>query len=106
MKTMMKRTAKTVSTQVKTSAKNWRTSLIGIIGAGVGYVAMFPEEFNDAPSWIVKVAKYAVLGGFAGFGLIAKDGTVTGTVANPRSKNADGTEVNKDLEKTDEGPAA
>jgi hypothetical protein len=55
--------------------KNWRTSASAIVVVAAGFVAANPDDFHG---WPLKVAQYAMLGGFAAFGINAKDKQVTG----------------------------
>lgn len=50
--------------------KDWKTSLAGIATAFFGFVLFSPEHF---PVWAVDLAKYAMLGGLASMGVLARD---------------------------------
>lgn len=67
---------------------NWKTTVVGIATAFFGFIVFDPSQFQSQP-WLVSLAKYAMIGGFAAFGIVAKDGNVTGgsvpapTIPNP-----------------------
>lgn len=56
---------------------NWKTTVIGIITAAAGFILFSPEFFQQWPI-LISLAKYVTIGGFAAFGLAAKDSNVTG----------------------------
>ena len=58
--------------------KNWKTTTTGLVTAFFGFVLFSPQYF---PPWVIDVAKYAVVGGLAGIGLLAKDYSSHSTVA-------------------------
>lgn len=58
--------------------KNWKTTALGIISAGAGFVAYSPSLFGGESEPLVQVCKFINLGGLAGLGLVAKDWDVTG----------------------------
>ncbi len=51
---------------------SWKTTIFGLIIAVAGFVLFSPETFAQWP-WMVSLAKYVMLGGFAGLGLSARD---------------------------------
>lgn len=57
---------------------NWRTSLMGLLTAGFGFVLFSPELFQHWP-WLIALSKYATAGGLAGIGLFAKDSSTHST---------------------------
>ena len=57
--------------------KSWKTSVTGAITALMGFVAFSPVLFAKWP-WVVEIAKYVMIGGFAVFGVAAKDADVSG----------------------------
>lgn len=63
----MQETIKNIITGI---AKNWKTSSIGLVLSFTGYVAMFPEGFDER---LVNVSKYTSTGGLAALGLCSKD---------------------------------
>lgn len=62
----------------------WKTSLAGLISAAAGFVAFSPGLFQKWP-WVMEVAKYIMVGGLSGIGLLARDAhsDPQGTPANP-----------------------
>ena len=50
--------------------KNWKSTSIGLATAFFGFVLFSPQWF---PPWTQDLAKYAMLGGLASLGLVAKD---------------------------------
>lgn len=64
---------------------SWKTTLIGLITALAAWVDFDPSLFSRWP-WITSFAKFVMIGGFAAFGLAAKDSNVTGgTIANTKN---------------------
>ena len=51
---------------------SWRTTVCGLITALAGWVAFSPEIFQHWP-WVISLAKYIMVGGFAATGLVSKD---------------------------------
>jgi hypothetical protein len=49
---------------------NYRTTLIGFATAFFSFVVFDPTMF---PHWLVKVAAFAMTGGFASMGILSKD---------------------------------
>jgi hypothetical protein len=50
--------------------KNWKTTAAAAVSAIAGFVLFDPQWF---PLWVVSAAKYVMLGGLAGLGLLGKD---------------------------------
>ena len=59
--------------------RNWKTSLFGIITSIAGFIVASPSLFTRWP-WVVPLASYVMVGGFAAIGLAAKDSTTHSTV--------------------------
>ena len=51
---------------------SWKTTVCGLILALAGFVMFTPETFSQWP-WLVSLAKYVMLGGFAALGVVGKD---------------------------------
>jgi hypothetical protein len=60
--------------------RNLKTTLFGLIAAGAAFMAFSPDLFAKWP-WVLAVAKFVTVGGLAGLGISAKDGTNHSTVA-------------------------
>lgn len=61
---------------------SWKTTVIGIATALFAFVAFDPELFSSVP-WLIAISKFAMIGGLAGMGIVAKDKAVTGgTIPN------------------------
>ena len=56
---------------------SWKSTLAGIFTAFFAFVLFSPELFSQ-PQWLVPLAKFAVVGGLAGLGIVAKDYNATG----------------------------
>jgi hypothetical protein len=52
--------------------KNWRTTVIGLATAMFGFVVFSPDIFAAWP-WLIALAKYAMVGGLAGLGIVSRD---------------------------------
>jgi hypothetical protein len=52
--------------------RNWKTTTAGIVALACGFVTFSPELFARWPLAIA-LAKYAMVGGFASVGILAKD---------------------------------
>lgn len=59
----------------KSMFKSWQPNVIAAVTAFFGFVLLKPGYFEN---WLVDVAGYAALGGFAVFGLVVKQHNVTG----------------------------
>jgi hypothetical protein len=51
---------------------NWKTSLAGVATAFFGFVLFSPECFTRRPV-LIALSKYAIAGGLASMGILAKD---------------------------------
>ena len=51
---------------------HWKTTSLGLASAFFGFVLFSPELFSAMP-WLVAIAKYALVGGLAGMGIVAQD---------------------------------
>lgn len=58
--------------------KNWKTTLLGLIAAGAGFVALHPQYTAHWPV-VSDIAGYIMAGGVAGIGFAAKDSTTHST---------------------------
>jgi hypothetical protein len=68
--------------------KNWKTTVSGLVGAGAGLV-LYLQMYIHEPAWLVGIASFAAIGGFATIGLSAKDFNVTGgSVGQPSTSQA------------------
>lgn len=56
---------------------SWKTTVIGAATAFFGFVLFSPELFQQWPA-LIAISKYAVIGGWAGLGIAAKDFNVSG----------------------------
>jgi hypothetical protein len=56
---------------------SWKSTLMGATTAFFAFVLFSPETFSAAP-WLLALAKFAVVGGLAGLGIVAKDYNVSG----------------------------
>ncbi len=56
--------------------KNWKTTAAAIFGCAAGFVAFTPEYFHP---FVVALAKYAMIGGFAAIGIMGKDASTQPT---------------------------
>lgn len=56
---------------------SWKTTVIGATTAFFGFVLFSPELFQWCPA-LIALSKYAVIGGFAGLGIAAKDYNASG----------------------------
>jgi hypothetical protein len=54
---------------------SWKTTVSGVLGSLATFVTMYPDGI---PHWLLNVAKFIMIGGFAALGLTAKDSNVTG----------------------------
>jgi hypothetical protein len=54
---------------------SWKTTAAAVVSALAGFVLFSPSYF---PPWAVDLAKYAMVGGLAAFGIFAKDYNRTG----------------------------
>jgi hypothetical protein len=61
---------------IDTWSKSWKTTVIAIFTAIMGFVSYQPDYF---PPMIVAIAKYLSLIGVVGTGLVTKDYNVSGT---------------------------
>lgn len=59
-------------------AKNWKTTTIGIVLSGSGYVSFSPHLFGGDSAPIVTACKYISCGGLAALGVSSKDFNVVG----------------------------
>lgn len=59
--------------------RNWKTSTAGIASMAFSFIALFPNRFWGEDALIVEVSKFAIAGGLAALGILAKDYNVTGT---------------------------
>ena len=50
--------------------KDWKTTAFGIVSAVFAFVLFSPQYF---PAWLVDIAAFALAGGLAGLGIMAKD---------------------------------
>jgi hypothetical protein len=57
--------------------RSWKSTLMGAITAFFAFVLFSPETFPAFP-WLIALAKFAVVGGLAGMGIVGKDFNVTG----------------------------
>jgi hypothetical protein len=65
---------------------SWKTTLSAAVSAGASFVlfASQPPFSIHFPSWLAAIAMFAMVGGLAGLGIVAKDSDVTGgTVVQP-----------------------
>lgn len=53
-------------------AISWKTTVCGVLAAVAAFVAASPETFAAWP-WLIVLAKFAMAGGLAGIGIVAKD---------------------------------
>ena len=60
-------------------ASNWKTTTIGLITAGAAFVLFDPETFARW-HWMVTLAKFIMIGGLGGLGVVGKDFDVHSTV--------------------------
>jgi hypothetical protein len=58
--------------------KSWKTSAIGIVLAGTGFVAFSPDTFGGEKTPVVQVCRYITAGGLAGLGICSKDSNISG----------------------------
>jgi hypothetical protein len=58
--------------------KNWKTTACGLVAAAAGFVVFSPDLFRHWP-WVLALAKYVMVGGLAGVGIVAKDSTTHST---------------------------
>lgn len=56
---------------------NWKSTMFGLITAAAGFVVFSPDTFHNYPV-VLSLAKYIMVGGLAGIGIVAKDKDVTG----------------------------
>ncbi len=56
---------------------SWKTTLLGLISAGFGYIAFSPDDFANH-KWLLHLARFVAAGGMAGLVIAAKDYNVTG----------------------------
>ena len=66
--------------------RNWRTTIISLIVAIAGYIAANPDLFNNR--YLTSLAQYVAFGGFAVFGIVAKDKSVSGVAPENRKNDA------------------
>jgi hypothetical protein len=67
---------------------SWKTTVCGIIMALAGWVVFSPETFQQWP-WIISLAKYIMLGGFAALGVVSKDSSQHSTQAEVTQATVD-----------------
>ena len=79
---------------------SWRTTVFGFITALAGWVAFSPEIFAHWP-WVISLAKYIMLGGFAATGLASKDSNQHSTQAEVTQATVDQSAVVKAAEAVD-----
>lgn len=69
----------------KLTSGSWKTTVIGLVTALAAFVDFDPSLFKGVP-WVTSLAKFVMIGGFAAFGIYAKDSNVTGgQIANPKN---------------------
>lgn len=56
---------------------SWKSTVIGIATAFFAFVMFSPETFQAFP-WLISLAKFALVGGLAGLGIVSKDYNVSG----------------------------
>ena len=54
---------------------SWKSTAAGVVSALAAFVLFSPAYF---PPWAIDAAKFAMVGGLAAFGVVAKDFDVTG----------------------------
>lgn len=60
---------------------SYKTTILGLVSAGASFV-LFAHGTIAMPAWLTTLAQFAIVGGLAGFGIVAKDYNATGgTVA-------------------------
>lgn len=57
--------------------KSWKSTVIGILSAAFAFILFTPETFLAFP-WLISLAKFVLVGGLAGLGIVAKDYNVSG----------------------------
>jgi len=55
----------------------YKTTILGLVSAAASFV-LFAHGNIPMPAWLVTVAQFAMVGGLAGFGIVAKDYNATG----------------------------
>lgn len=56
---------------------SYKTTILGLISAAASFV-LFAHGSIPMPTWLTTVAQFAMVGGLAGFGIVAKDYNATG----------------------------
>lgn len=56
---------------------SYKTTILGLVSAGASFV-LFAHGSIPMPPWLVTVAQFAMVGGLAVFGIVAKDYNATG----------------------------
>lgn len=56
---------------------SWKSTVIGAMTAFFAFVLFTPESFQEWPI-LIALSKFAVIGGLAGLGIVAKDYNVSG----------------------------
>jgi len=54
-------------------SRSWKTTLTGVIITFTGFVVFSPAIFGGDETVLYQICKYVTLGGFASFGILAKD---------------------------------